>query len=122
MHIYDADKARGLVFLPVSLDNPKEIKAQIVPFLKQKKMTGPSVVMADMDPEKVVEAIDKDWDGGTPRTYVIDRAGKVRKVITAEQSPVKPRELEATVKDLLTEKPAPAPPPTAHPKGFLGAN
>lgn len=117
VQLYDRYRAKGLTLLAISLDAEGDRSTKVLPFLKQQKVSFPVYLKATGGDEAFIAAIDKDWEGSIPRTYLLDRKGNVRKVITGE---IEPKQVEATIRRLLAEKPNALPnPPTRHPKGLL---
>src|SRR5581483_10143201 len=112
VQFYDRYKAKGMTLLAVSLDAEGDRATKVLPFLKQQKAAFPVFVKAKGGDEAFINAIDKDWEGSIPRTYLL-----VRKVFAGE---IEPKQVETTIRRLLAEKPNALPnPPARHPKGLL---
>jgi thiol-disulfide isomerase/thioredoxin len=117
VQFYDRYKAKGMTLLAVSLDAEGDRATKVLPFLRQQKAAFPVFVKAKGGDEAFINAIDKDWEGSIPRTYLLDRKGNVRQVFAGE---IEPKQVETTIRRLLAEKPNALPnPPARHPKGLL---
>jgi thiol-disulfide isomerase/thioredoxin len=68
---------RGLDFIAISLDDTADIKTAVPEFLRQMKATMPVFLLSVSDPEPVILAVDKDWSGALPATFLYDAHGKV---------------------------------------------
>ena len=74
----DADyRSKGLNFIAVSLDDISDIKSAVPQFLKEMKAEMPVVLLNVNDPEPAIKAVDANWDGQLPATFLYDRDGKV---------------------------------------------
>src|SRR6266436_4461091 len=61
---------RGLDFIAISLDDAADIKTAVPQFLRQVKATMPVYVLNVSDPEPVIMAVDKNWGGALPATFL----------------------------------------------------
>jgi len=74
----DADyRSKGLNFIAVSLDDISDIKSLVPKFLKEMKAEMPVVLLNVNDPEPAIKAVDANWDGQLPATFLYDKDGKV---------------------------------------------
>jgi thiol-disulfide isomerase/thioredoxin len=79
-------RGRGLVVLAVSVDEP-ETQAKVPSFLASQKASFPAYVRRPGDSEAFINAVDKDWSGAVPVTYLYDRSGKAAgKPLVGKQS------------------------------------
>jgi len=71
-------ETRNLDLITVSLDDPAEIKTSVPEFLRE---TGagamPAYLLNVIEPQEVVDAIDPQWGGGLPATFLFDSTGKI---------------------------------------------
>ncbi len=91
----DADyRAKGLNFVAVSLDDVADIKTTVPQFLKEMKATMPVVLLNVNDPEPAIHAVDPNWQGDMPATFLYDKDGKV---VFKHFGRIKPDELRAAI-------------------------
>lgn len=86
--------AKTLNFIAVSLDDVSEIGTTVPKFVKEMKATMPIVLLNVNDPEPAIKAVDANWDGQLPATYLYDREGKI---IFKHFGRIKPEELRAAI-------------------------
>ena len=73
----DSDyRAKGLNFVAISLDDVTDLKTAVPQFLKEMKATMPVVLLNVSDPEPAIKAVDPNWDGQLPATFLYDKEGK----------------------------------------------
>lgn len=98
----DSDyRAKGLSFVAVSLDEVADIKTKVVPFLEDMKAKMPVVVLNVNDPEPAIHAVDPNWQGELPATFLYDKEGKV---VFKHFGRIKPEELRSAIEKLVTSK------------------
>ena len=104
----DADyRARGLEFVTVSLDDASEINNAVPRFIEKMGANRiPAYLLNASEPETAIAAIDKEWRGELPATFLFDREGKL---VYRHTGRVKPKELRAAIDKALAAK-ASAPP------------
>ena len=74
----DADyRPKGLDFIAVSLDDLKDIKTEVPKFLRQMNAQMPAYLLDVPDPEETINAVDKQWSGALPATFLYDSQGKL---------------------------------------------
>ncbi len=56
--------------LLVSLDFPKKIESQLMPFLKRHNITSEVLVLDDPDANKWIDRVDPEWSGAIPATVI----------------------------------------------------
>jgi thiol-disulfide isomerase/thioredoxin len=84
--LYNHYHSRGLVVLAAAVDEP-ETRGKVRPFLVSQKARFPAYVRKYDAIETFVNAIDKNWGGAVPTTYVFDRNGNpVGKALVGGQS------------------------------------
>ena len=86
-------RSKGLNFLSVTLDEVSD-KNVAVDFLKQMKATMPVVLLDVKDPDPAIHAVDAQWNGELPATFLYDRESKV---IFRHFGKIKPDELRAAL-------------------------
>jgi peroxiredoxin len=69
-------RRRPFQLVTVSINYPDEEKA-VRAFLAAQKASARNLMPASMEPSEIVEALDKEWNGGVPYSMVIAPGGKV---------------------------------------------
>jgi thiol-disulfide isomerase/thioredoxin len=69
-------RRRPFQLVTVAVNYPDEEKA-VRTFLETQKASARNLMPASLDPSEIVQALDKDWNGGVPHTIVIAPGGKV---------------------------------------------
>jgi thiol-disulfide isomerase/thioredoxin len=71
-------ETRNLDLITVSLDDPAEIKTSVPEFLREMGAGAmPAYLLNVIEPQEVVDAIDPQWGGGLPATFLFDPTGKL---------------------------------------------
>lgn len=96
-------RSKGLDFIAISLDDTADLKTAVPEFLRQVKATMPVYLLNVNDPEPVITAIDKDWGGALPATFLYDAKGKL---VFRHFGRVKTPELRAAIEKLVGSKQA----------------
>ena len=94
-------RPRGIDFIAVSLDDLADIKAEVPKFLRQMRATMPAYLLNVSDPDQVIKAVDPQWSGALPATFLYDAEGKV---VFKHFGRIKPLELRAAIEKLLENK------------------
>lgn len=92
---------KSLNFITVSLDDVSEIGTEVPKFLKEMKATMPTVLLNVPDPEPAIKAVDANWTGQLPATFLYDRSGKV---VFRHFGKIKPEELRAAIEKEVNTK------------------
>jgi thiol-disulfide isomerase/thioredoxin len=99
--IDDDYRSKGLNFLSVTVDELED-KRLAVSFIQEMKAKMPVVLLNVPDKEPAIHAIDANWDGALPATFMYDRTGAL---IYRHFGKIKPEELRAVIdKQVATEK------------------
>jgi thiol-disulfide isomerase/thioredoxin len=83
-------RGRGVTVIALSMDDPKQARGVVPPFLAQQGAHFPvytlkpldSQTLKPIDPQTVIAVVDKGWEGAIPMTYVFDRSGQMRTRLT----------------------------------------
>jgi len=75
--LYQDYKDRNLALVFISLDQPGDLNTKVLPFLKSNGVDFITYINKFKKQEDLINAIDKDWDGAIPATYIYDRKGKM---------------------------------------------
>ena len=94
-------RAKGLNFVAVSLDEVADIKTKVEPFLKEMKATMPVVVLNTNDTELAIHAVDPNWQGDMPATFLYDKTGQI---VFKHFGKIKPDELRSALDKLVDGK------------------
>lgn len=90
---------RGVTVLAVSLDSPGERETEVKKFLAEQRPVFPVFLKTDKeDPDTFINAINKEWTGELPATFLYDRRGNRTGAYLGKQTL---SSLEAAVKPLL---------------------
>lgn len=74
----DADYRRSdLQFVVVSGDDISEIKTGVPKFLREMRAQMPAYLLNTPDMEAAINAVDIEWGGQLPATYLFDRDGRI---------------------------------------------
>ena len=90
---------RGVVFLSVSLDTAGARDTEVKKFLAEQRPAFVVFIRTEKeDPDTFINAIDPNWSGVLPATFVYDRQGQRRQSLFGPQTQSK---LESAAKPLL---------------------
>ncbi|HEY3103440.1 MAG TPA: TlpA disulfide reductase family protein [Pyrinomonadaceae bacterium] len=99
--IDDDYRTKGLNFLSVTVDEVED-KAVAAKFLVEMKASMPVVLLNVPDKEPAIHAVDVNWDGALPATFLFDAQGNV---IYRHFGKIKPEELRAIIeKQVMSAK------------------
>jgi len=76
VHFYEQYQPKGVRFLSVSADHPQQIEKSVIPFAEQMKLPFPVYVVGGESPDDLVKAIDSNWVGSLPATFLFDASGQ----------------------------------------------
>ncbi len=88
-------KNQNVKVILVSLDLPKKVESNLIPFIKKKNLKSDIIHLNDPDANTWIEKVDKSWAGSIPATVIYNKKGRV----FAEDSYSSLKELE---EELLT--------------------
>jgi len=98
----DADyRAKGLDFIAVTLDDMADLNTAVPKFLGEMKATMPVYLLNVADPEPAINAVDREWGGALPATFLYNNKGEV---IYKHFGRVKADELRAAIEKLVNSK------------------
>jgi len=66
-------KGYKLRVILVSLDFPKQLNSQLIPFLKTHHIASEVILLNDPDQNKWINKVDPDWSGEIPLTLIYDK-------------------------------------------------
>ncbi|SHJ07681.1 AhpC/TSA family protein [Flavobacterium terrae] len=88
-------KGQNVKVILVSLDLPKKVESNLIPFIKKKNLKSEIIHLNDPDANTWIEKVDKSWAGSIPATVIYNKNSRV----FAEDSYSSLKELE---EELLT--------------------
>jgi thiol-disulfide isomerase/thioredoxin len=94
-------RSKGLDFIAISLDDAADIKTAVPEFLQQVKATMPIYLLNVSDPEPAIIAVDKEWGGALPATFLYDAQGQV---VFKHFGRVKTPELRSAIEKVMSGK------------------
>src|SRR5215510_7941740 len=98
--IDDDYHAKGLNFLSVTVDELED-KRLAVSFIQEMKAKMHVVLLNVADKEPAIHAIDTNWDGALPATFIYDRTGAL---VYRHFGKIKPEELRAAIDKQVSSK------------------
>ncbi len=102
VRLHRQHQAQGFQLLSVAIDSTPDRNTLISGFVAKQKPAFPIYLRPLLSDDVYLKSIDADWEGAMPRTYLLDKSGRVRKIISG---PIIPAEVETLVGKLLAEKP-----------------
>jgi peroxiredoxin len=93
-------KTRKLDFVLVSLDDPSEIKTGVPRFLRQMRAQMSAYLLNEDDSNAAISAVDPEWAGSMPATFLLDPNGQV---VYKHLGVINPEELRTEL-EKVTEK------------------
>lgn len=93
-------RSKGLNFLSVTVDELED-KRLAVSFIQEMKAKMPVVLLNVPDKEPAIHAIDANWDGALPATFMYDRSGAL---VYRHFGKIKPEELRAAIDKEVSRK------------------
>ena len=70
-------RPRGLDFIAISLDDLVDLKTEVPKFLRQMKAEMPNYLLNVPDADPVIRAVDPQWEGSMPATFLYNNKGEV---------------------------------------------
>ena len=97
--IDDEYRSKGLNFLSVTVDELED-KRLAVSFIQEMKAKMPVVLLNVADKEPAIHAIDMNWDGALPATFIYDRTGAL---VYRHFGKIKPEELRPIIEKTIKQ-------------------
>ncbi len=77
----DKYSEEDIKILLISLDFPDQADSRLVPFLKEKNIQLPVVLMEDLDYNKWISKVDTEWKGNLPATLIFNNKQNKRSFV-----------------------------------------
>lgn len=68
--LHRESQGKKLKVILISLDFPNRAQTQLLPFLKEKSISAPVLLMTNMDYNSWIEDVDPAWSGAIPATLI----------------------------------------------------
>lgn len=69
-------KDKGVKVILVSLDMPKKIESNLIPFMAKKKLESQVIHLDDPDANSWIEKVSKEWSGSIPATVIYNQKSR----------------------------------------------
>lgn len=79
LKLQETYKEKPLKLILVSLDFPKSVEKNLLPFLERKKMNVEVILLNDVDANNWIDKVHKNWSGAIPATLIVNNNQKKRK-------------------------------------------
>jgi thiol-disulfide isomerase/thioredoxin len=94
-------RTKGLDFIAVTLDDLADIKTAVPRFLGEMKATMPVYLLNVADPKPSIKAVDRDWGGALPATFLYNNKGEV---VYKHFGRIKVDELRAAIEKVISDE------------------
>ena len=94
-------RPKGIDFAVVSLDDLADIKTAVPRFLRQMRANMPAYLLNVPDPELAINAVDPQWRGALPATFLYNAQGEL---VYKRFGRIEPLELRAAIEKLVGRK------------------
>ncbi|SFC51263.1 AhpC/TSA family protein [Flexibacter flexilis DSM 6793] len=95
---YDGFKEKPVRFLLVSLDDAKELKTRLEPFVQRHNMTTPVWLLNESDYNSFIDKVDESWQGSLPATLFLNNHREQR---VFHEKELTEAQLNQTIRNLL---------------------
>ena len=75
--LYQESQAKNIEVFLVSLDFPDRADKQLLPFLREKYIEAPVLLMTDLDYNSWIDQVDPGWSGAIPATLIYNRSVRI---------------------------------------------
>jgi thiol-disulfide isomerase/thioredoxin len=94
-------RTKGLDFIAISLDDLVDLKTAVPKFLRAMNAKMPVYLLNMSDPDPAINAVDPDWGGALPATFLYNNKGEV---VYKRFGRVKTDELRAAIEKVIDDK------------------
>jgi len=71
---YDSSTVRVIL---VSLDFPNQLEKRLLPFIQEKEISAPVLLMTDLNYNGWIDRVDPTWTGALPATLIYNRESRI---------------------------------------------
>ena len=75
--VHRLNQGNHLQVILVSLDFPNQAEKRVIPFLKEKEITAPVVLMTDLRYNEWIDQVDPTWSGAIPATLIYNKDQRI---------------------------------------------
>ncbi len=86
LETYREMKSQKVQFLFVSLDFVQDYNKRLLPFVKNRKLDAPVVLLDEPDYNSWIDLIDPSWEGAIPATMIVNNKTKKKEFVNGELS------------------------------------
>lgn len=73
-------------FIGISADDADDLNTKVIPFLKEQKAEFQNYLIKVSEPEDFINALNKDWAGAIPATFIYDKEGNQNEMLVGMQT------------------------------------
>ena len=73
-------------FIGISADDTDDLNTKVIPFLKEQRAEFQNYLIKVSEPEDFINALNKDWAGAIPATFVYDKDGNQKEMLVGMQT------------------------------------
>lgn len=77
IEFYREQIPQGVRFLSISADHPDDIASHLEPYRQKMKLPFPVYVVGGEPPDRFIPAVDPQWQGSLPATFIHDATGAI---------------------------------------------
>ena len=70
----------------ISVDEKEDLDSKVIPFLKNQNASFQNYLLKVVDPEDFINALNKNWGGAIPATFIYDKTGNQKEMIVGKQT------------------------------------
>ncbi|MGB2869814.1 MAG: TlpA family protein disulfide reductase [Bacteroidota bacterium] len=96
VRLHNESEGSSVEVVVLSIDEPEDVQQKIIPFLKQHHATMKAYVKGFKKDDALIDALNKNWSGAVPATFLYDTNGNQRSFLVGKRS------LEQFKKELAT--------------------
>jgi len=75
--LYRKYASSALQVILVSLDFPNQVERRLIPFIQQKEISAPVMLMTDLNYNGWIDQVDPSWSGAIPATLIYNRETRI---------------------------------------------